>query len=220
MAAAAAPVPFSVGKSSSSNKTSYPSGSIDKSRVRSNKFIHPFKELNVPSHIQDEVYLAAFLSCWICKFVFPSKDVGFIRPSTFKVASMMAAGRQFSLAIPVLAIEAKVSPPMNVVNDRLFLPLTCISEFNHANHTTSAVKAVKKLTLQLLPSINRARLQVSVPVKGITFQGTNELFDHEITISPSIVASLHKNQSTSFMLFKCDYHARCTGALFLQFQGV
>nr|TKS15458.1 hypothetical protein D5086_0000034950 [Populus alba] len=97
-------VPFSVGKSSGSNKTNYPSGSIDKSRVRFSKFIHPFKELNVPSHIQDEVYLAAFLSCWLCKFVFPSKDVGFIRPSTFKVASMMAAGRQFSLAIPVLAI--------------------------------------------------------------------------------------------------------------------
>ncbi|KAG6746313.1 hypothetical protein POTOM_050853 [Populus tomentosa] len=89
--------------SSGSNKTNYPSGSIDKSRVRSSKFIHPFKELNVPSHIQDEVYLAAFLSCWLCKFVFPSKDVGFISPSTFKVASMMAAGRQFSLAIPVLA---------------------------------------------------------------------------------------------------------------------
>ncbi|KAG5222370.1 Plant mobile domain family [Salix suchowensis] len=96
-------VPFPVGKSSGFNKTNYPSGSIDKSRVRSSKFICPFKELNVPSHIRDEVYLAAFLSCWLCKFVFPSKDVGFIRPSTFKVASMMAAGRQFSLAIPVLA---------------------------------------------------------------------------------------------------------------------
>ena len=81
---------------------------------------------------------------------------------------------------------------MNVVDDRLFLPLTCISEFNHANYTTSAVKAVKKLVLQLLLGINRARLQVSVPVKGITFQGTNKLFDHEINISPDIVASLQK----------------------------
>uniref|UniRef100_A0A6N2KQ27 Uncharacterized protein n=1 Tax=Salix viminalis TaxID=40686 RepID=A0A6N2KQ27_SALVM len=83
---------------------------------------------------------------------------------------------------------------MNVVDDRLFLPLTCISEFHRANHTTSAVKTVKKLTFQLLPSINRARLQVSVPVKGITFQGTNKLFYHEITISPGIVASLHKSE--------------------------
>ena len=81
---------------------------------------------------------------------------------------------------------------MNVVDDRLFLPLTCIGEFNHANHRTSAVKAVKKLTLQLLPSINRARFQVSVLVKGITFQETNKLFYHEITISSGIVASLHK----------------------------
>ena len=95
-------VPFSVGKYNESNKTTYPSGSIDKSCVRSSKFIHPFKELNFPSHIQDEVYLVAFLSCWLCKCVFPSKDVGFIRLSTFKVASMMAVGRQFSLAIPVL----------------------------------------------------------------------------------------------------------------------
>jgi len=38
----------------------------------------------------------------VCKFVFPSKDVGFICPSTFKVAFMMAARRQFSLAIPAL----------------------------------------------------------------------------------------------------------------------
>ena len=80
----------------------------------------------------------------------------------------------------------------NVVDDKLFLPLTCISEFNHANHTTSAVKAVKKLALQLLPSIDQARLQISVPIEGITFQGMNKLFYHEITISSGIVASLHK----------------------------
>jgi hypothetical protein len=73
----------------------------------------------------------------------------------------------------------------------------CISEFNHANYTTSAVKVVKKLTLQFLLSINQDRLQVSVPIKGITFQGTNKLFYHEIAISSIIVASLHK---VSYML--------------------
>ena len=81
---------------------------------------------------------------------------------------------------------------MNVVDDRLFLPLTCIGEFNHANHRTSVVKAVKKLALQLLSGINRARLQISVLVEGITFHGMNKLFYHEITISPGINASLHK----------------------------
>jgi hypothetical protein len=44
----------------------------------------------------------------------------------------------------------------------------------------------------LLPSIDQARLQISVPIEGITFQGMNKLFYHEITISSGIVASLHK----------------------------
>jgi len=34
---------------------------------------------------------------------------------------------------------------MNVVDDRLLLSLTCISEFNHAEHMMSVVEAVKKL---------------------------------------------------------------------------
>jgi hypothetical protein len=59
---------------------------------------------------------------------------------------------------------------MNVVDDTLSLSLTCISDFNHANHTTSVVEAVKKLVFQLLPTIDRARLQVSVAVEGIMMQ--------------------------------------------------
>ena len=43
---------------------------------------------------------------------------------------------------------------MNVVDDRLLLPLTCIGEFNHVDHTMSVVKVVKKLTFKLLPTIN------------------------------------------------------------------
>lgn len=34
--------------------------------------------------------------------------------------------RDFDKSIPI--VEVKVSPPMNVVNDRLFLLLTCIDE--------------------------------------------------------------------------------------------
>jgi hypothetical protein len=55
---------------------------------------------------------------------------------------------------PISTVYAKVSPSMNVVDDKLFLPLTCIGEFNHVNHTTKAVKAFKKLAFQLLPSID------------------------------------------------------------------
>ena len=63
----------------------------------------PFVVLNVPKAARGETYLAAFLSCWICKFLLPSKEIGHIRPGVFKVASLMAAGRRFSLAVLVLA---------------------------------------------------------------------------------------------------------------------
>jgi hypothetical protein len=65
--------------------------------------MYPLKELNVPSHTQDEVSLEVFLSYWLYKFVFPNKDVGFIFLIIFKVAFIMVAERQFSFAIPVLA---------------------------------------------------------------------------------------------------------------------
>ncbi|KAH0781636.1 hypothetical protein KY290_001234 [Solanum tuberosum] len=53
--------------------------------------------------IRDETYLAAFLACWLCKFVLPNKKVDCIRASVFKVTSLMAHGEIFSLAVPVLA---------------------------------------------------------------------------------------------------------------------
>ncbi|KAH0655485.1 hypothetical protein KY285_030367 [Solanum tuberosum] len=48
-------------------------------------------------------YLTAFLSCWLCAFVFPSEEGNFIRPETFKIASLMANGKRVSLAVPILA---------------------------------------------------------------------------------------------------------------------
>ena len=98
---------------------------------------------------------------------------------------------------PIFIVEVKVSPSMNIVDDRLFLPLTCIGEFNHANRMTSVIEAVKKIVLQLFPTIDWAKLLVSVLIKGITFQGTNKLFYHEIIISFDIVTNLHK---MSYML--------------------
>jgi len=93
-----------------SNKITYPSGSIDKSRIRSSKFMYPLKELNVPSHIQDEVSLEVFLSYWLYKFVFPKKDVGFIFLIILKVAFIMAAGKQFSFSINLKLIHfSKIS---------------------------------------------------------------------------------------------------------------
>ena len=59
-----------------------------------------------------------------------------------------------SFGEPISIVEVKVSPSMNVVYDRLFLPLMCIGEFNHANCMTSVIEAVKKLAFQLFPTIN------------------------------------------------------------------
>ena len=52
--------------------------------------------------LQEELYLAAFLSCWLCKFALPRLPPHLIRPSIFKIASIMATGDVFCLAIPVL----------------------------------------------------------------------------------------------------------------------
>ncbi|KAM1355799.1 hypothetical protein ACFX2H_029808 [Malus domestica] len=61
-----------------------------------------FNDLGIASEHLEESYLAIFLACWLCKFVFPKDDVNFIRPSVFKVANRMAASKSFSLPIPVL----------------------------------------------------------------------------------------------------------------------
>ncbi|XP_075092440.1 uncharacterized protein LOC142172671 [Nicotiana tabacum] len=61
-----------------------------------------FSKLRVRSDKKDETYVVAFLSIWLCAFVFPKVENS-IRPETFKMASMMAGERHISLAVPVLA---------------------------------------------------------------------------------------------------------------------
>ncbi|KAL0307196.1 UNVERIFIED_CONTAM: hypothetical protein Sradi_6136900 [Sesamum radiatum] len=62
-----------------------------------------FAKLCIERSLKEEVYLAAYLACWLYVFVLPGKDVNSIRPSTFKMVSLMANGRRVNLAIPVLA---------------------------------------------------------------------------------------------------------------------
>ncbi|KAK4406604.1 hypothetical protein Sango_0666900 [Sesamum angolense] len=52
-----------------------------------------FANLCIEMSLKEEVYLAAYLACWLCVFILPGKDVNSIRPSTFKMASLMANGR-------------------------------------------------------------------------------------------------------------------------------
>ncbi|GAA0140046.1 hypothetical protein LIER_35180 [Lithospermum erythrorhizon] len=68
----------------------------------------PFAEylsssVGVPYSLVEEVYCAIFLSCCLCVFFLPLDATGSIRPSVFKMASYMAAGKTVSPAIPVLA---------------------------------------------------------------------------------------------------------------------
>ncbi|XP_070671115.1 uncharacterized protein [Malus domestica] len=96
-------------KKSCRNKTtrpkgdSDPSGVIGSTRRRSSNELRAFEDLGIVSEHVDESYLAAFIACWLCKFVFPTCDVNLVRLGVFKIASKMAAGESFSLAILVLA---------------------------------------------------------------------------------------------------------------------
>ncbi|KAK4397435.1 hypothetical protein Sango_1580100 [Sesamum angolense] len=62
-----------------------------------------FAKLCIERSLREEVYLAVFLACRFCVFVLLGKDVNSIRPSTFKMASLMANGQRVNLAIPVVA---------------------------------------------------------------------------------------------------------------------
>ncbi|KAH0698813.1 hypothetical protein KY284_013028 [Solanum tuberosum] len=81
-----------------------PSGHIDSNFLpRTDEENAPFVELDVEESLRDETNLAAFFACWLCKIVLPNKKVNHVCASVFKVASLMAHGKKFSLAVPVLA---------------------------------------------------------------------------------------------------------------------
>uniref|UniRef100_A0A9I9E9M2 Aminotransferase-like plant mobile domain-containing protein n=1 Tax=Cucumis melo TaxID=3656 RepID=A0A9I9E9M2_CUCME len=61
-----------------------------------------FAKLEIRNDLKDETYLAAFLSCWLCLFVFLQKG-SFLRTGIFMTASLIAAGTIYNLAVPVLA---------------------------------------------------------------------------------------------------------------------
>ncbi|KAA0034815.1 hypothetical protein E6C27_scaffold213G00490 [Cucumis melo var. makuwa] len=89
-------------KASRSKSTQNPDGSKIQAREWSSRESMLFAELGIKDDLKDETYLAAFLSCWLCLFVFPQKG-SFLRLGVFRVASLMAVGTIYSLAVPVLA---------------------------------------------------------------------------------------------------------------------
>ena len=81
-----------------------------------------FTELGIRDDLKDAMYLAAFLSCWLCLFVFPQKE-SFLCPRVFRIASSMADRFVYSLAVPVLAniyhgpsLITKASNPVGRMN--------------------------------------------------------------------------------------------------------
>ena len=60
-------------------------------------------------------------------------------------------------------------PSINVVDDRFILPLLYTRQLQHAYGTASVVEAVEEFPFKLVPVVNGLGLEVSVPVKGITF---------------------------------------------------
>ncbi|KAA0055892.1 hypothetical protein E6C27_scaffold438G00100 [Cucumis melo var. makuwa] len=89
-------------KVSRSKSTQNSDGSKIQAREWSSRESMLFVELRIKDDLKDETYLAAFLSCWLCLFVFPQKG-SFLRLGVFRAASLMAAGTIYSLAVPVFA---------------------------------------------------------------------------------------------------------------------
>ena len=62
-----------------------------------------FDDFGVAEADVKETYLAAFLACWLCKFLLPWRGVNLICHGVFKVTSRMAQCETFSLTAQVLA---------------------------------------------------------------------------------------------------------------------
>nr|GME05771.1 ABC transporter G family member 11 [Ipomoea batatas] len=98
-----APPPRKENKKSRPKATHNPSGILETVPRWSHVSKAPFVELNIPQNLEQEVYLAAFIACWLCTFVLPGDPTATIRPETFNMACRMARGIKVCLAPPVLA---------------------------------------------------------------------------------------------------------------------
>nr|GME08438.1 ABC transporter G family member 11 [Ipomoea batatas] len=98
-----APPPRKENKKSRPKATHNPSGILETAPRWSYVSKAPFVELNIPPNLEQEVYLAAFLACWLCTFALPGDPTATIRPETFNMACRMARGIKVCLAPPVLA---------------------------------------------------------------------------------------------------------------------
>ncbi|KAK4391473.1 hypothetical protein Sango_1925100 [Sesamum angolense] len=120
-----------------------------------------FVKLCIERSLKEEVYLVAYLACWLCVFALLGKDVNSIRPSTFKMASLMANGRRVNLAIPILAsiyegLNTVATSPKPVVWQELrgpkmtrFLEKEVQSIISHEKHASEFIRPSLSLRLAI-----------------------------------------------------------------------
>ncbi|XP_057797554.1 uncharacterized protein LOC131013483 [Salvia miltiorrhiza] len=97
------PPPRKEKKSVRSKATHNPTGELRAHEPWSSVEKGLFVKLKIDESYWDETYLAAYLACWLCSFVLPEGDATLIRPSTFKMACIMASQQKVVLTVPVLA---------------------------------------------------------------------------------------------------------------------
>ncbi|KAI5670981.1 hypothetical protein M9H77_11345 [Catharanthus roseus] len=73
----------------------------------------PFITLDIPNNLRKETYLAAFFSCWICKFLLPGKEIGYICANVFEVASNPPC----NASNPIMIATGSQSSNIDVVGD-------------------------------------------------------------------------------------------------------
>nr|GMC60150.1 uncharacterized protein LOC109157656 [Ipomoea batatas] len=81
-------------KKSCPKSTHNPSGILEASIKWSNVSKASFVKLGISQSLEEEIYLAAFLACWLCMFVLPSTPMRIIHPETFKMACTIASGNK------------------------------------------------------------------------------------------------------------------------------
>ena len=66
---------------------------------------------------------------------------------------------------------------INVVYNQLIFPLLSISKLYHVYSSSGAIETVEKFTFHLVPTIDTLKCKVYVPIKSISLERTDELFD-------------------------------------------
>ena len=91
------------------------------------------------------------MSCQLfkCLGLYPLKDV---KNSPMQALDAHLYSKYFRKSI--LAIYTQKMPPIDIINDRLILPLFGIGKLHHAYRVTCAVESVEKLPFKLFPTID------------------------------------------------------------------